>query len=58
MSKQVEVEENELHTQNLVPNFAKLEEYGEKQKTLKESIREANKTFRPDMDHMSKYLVL
>jgi Ca2+-binding EF-hand superfamily protein len=35
MSDQVKVEENELYTDNLVPNPQKLKEYGEKQKTLK-----------------------
>ena len=28
----------------------KLDEYGEKQKTLKDSIKEVNKVFRPDAD--------
>lgn len=55
MSEQVAVIENELHVQNLVPNREKLDEYGEKQKSLKDSIKEVNRVFRPDPDSLSKY---
>ena len=54
MSDQVIVEENELYVNNLVPNLEKLNEYGEKQATLKQSITEINKVFRPDPDTISK----
>lgn len=48
MSKQVSVEENELHSQNLVPNQAKLEEYGEKTKAVAQAISDVTRVFRPD----------
>lgn len=54
MSDQVVVEENELYVNNLVPNLEKLNEYGEKQAQLKQSITEINKVFRPDPDTISK----
>jgi len=50
MSDQVKVEENELYANNLVPNVEKLNEYGEKSATLRNSITQINKVFRPDPD--------
>jgi len=50
MSKQVSVEENELHSNNLIPNQAKIEEYGEKTKTVRSTITSVTKNFRPDAD--------
>ena len=57
MSDQVQVEENELHCNNLVPNREKLEEYGKKQDCLRDTIKEVNKVFRPDPDTMSKFWI-
>lgn len=50
MSDQVTVVENESHKPNMWATREKLDEYGEKQKTLKDSIKEVNKVFRPDAD--------
>lgn len=50
MSDQVKVEENEVYANNLIPNLEKLNEYGEKSQSLRQSIYEANKTFRPEAD--------
>lgn len=38
MSDQISVEENELHKNNMQPNLDKVQEYGEKQKSLKASV--------------------
>jgi hypothetical protein len=50
MSDQVKVEENEVYSNNLIPNVEKLNEYGEKSATLRNSITQVNKVFRPDPD--------
>jgi len=42
MSDQVKVEENEVYANNLVPNLDKLNEYGEKSKSLKASVSHVN----------------
>lgn len=55
MSRQIDVTENELHVQNLVPSLDKLQEYGEKSKGVRDTIKEANKVFRPDSDSISKF---
>lgn len=56
MSDQVDVVENEIYANNLIPNLEKLNEYGQKQSTLKQSITEINKVFRPDPDTISKFI--
>ena len=50
----MDVVENEVYANNLIPNLDKLQEYGEKQSTLKQSITDINKVFRPDPDTISK----
>ena len=52
----MKVEENELHTNNMMPTREKLEEYGQKQDCLRDTIKEVNKVFRPDPDTMSKFI--
>jgi len=53
MSDQVMVEENEIYTNNLIPNKEKLDEYGNNmQKTLKTSISQVTEFFRPNPDNM------
>lgn len=54
MSDQITVQENEIYANNLIPNLEKLNEYGAKQQTLKQTISEINKVFRPDPDTISK----
>ena len=48
------MQENEIYANNLIPNLEKLNEYGAKQLTLKQTISEINKVFRPDPDTISK----
>jgi hypothetical protein len=55
MSDQVKVEENEVYANNLIPNLDKLNEYGEKSKSLKQSVSHVNQMFRPDPDTISKF---
>ena len=50
MSKLVQVSERELHLPNLVPNAPKLQEYGEKSKSIRQSLNAVNKSFRPEQD--------
>ena len=48
MSKLVEVPENEVHLPNLVPNQAKLQEYGQRAKGFRTSFADVRNRFAPD----------
>ena len=54
MSRLIEVPENELHVQNLAPNKDKLNEYGKRSASLRNSVNAVNQRFRPEID-ASKY---
>lgn len=50
MSRLIEVPENELHVQNLAPNKDKLNEYGKRSASLRNSVNAVNQKFRPEID--------
>lgn len=50
MSLQLHVPTNELHLPNLCPNKEKLDEYGEKQKRVRQAISANRKAFQPEID--------
>lgn len=52
MSKQVHVDENEVHQCNLVASQTKTEEYGERMKGIRSAIGDVTKVFRPDQNQM------
>jgi hypothetical protein len=58
MSSSINVNNNELHLPNLVPNKAKSNEYGQKATTLQQAVNEARKTFLPDSDQSKLHSML
>ena len=54
MSSQISVHDNELHLPNLVPNKEKLNEFGTKASTLRQTVKEVTTSFKPEVDQ-SKY---
>ena len=50
MSKLIAVPERELHLPNLVPNKAKLNEYGKRSQSLRQSVDNVRKAFQPEID--------
>lgn len=56
MSRLIDVPERELHLPNLVPNKDKLNEYGQRSTTLRQSVYKVRETFQPEID-ASKYHV-
>lgn len=50
MSKLVAVEERELHMPNLVPNKDKLNEYGKRSQSLRQTMNVVKKSFQPEID--------
>lgn len=50
MSGQINVQDNELHLPNLVPNKDKLNEYGTKASTLRATVKEVTNSFKPEVD--------
>ena len=50
MSRLVEVPENELHVQNLAPNKDKLNEYGKRSMSLRDSVNRVRQSFQPEID--------
>ena len=50
MSRLVAVPERELHLPNLVPNKDKLNEYGVRSQTIRNSVNQVRKSFQPEID--------
>ena len=50
MSRLVEVPERELHLPNLAPNKDKLQEYGKRSQSLRNSVNEVRRAFQPEID--------
>lgn len=57
MSRLITVPEKELHLPNLCPNKDKLNEYGQRSSTIRSSVFETNKSFKPEID-ASKYIII
>ena len=55
MSNQISVQDKELHLPNLVPNKEKLNEFGNKASTLRETVKEVTTSFKPEVDQ-SKFI--
>ena len=53
MSQKIHVVERELHKPNLHPNKEKLQEYGARAATIKDTVNQVRKDFQPQID-MSK----
>lgn len=50
MSSQISVADKELHLPNLVPNKEKLNEFGTKASTLRQTVKEVTTSFKPEVD--------
>ena len=50
MSRLIKVPENELHLPNLCPNKDKLNEYGKRSQSLRQSVNLVRKSFQPEID--------
>ena len=50
MSNQIDVTDNELHLPNLVPTKEKLNEYGHKSTSVRDTIAKVSASFKPEVD--------
>ena len=50
MSSQIQCQDKELHLPNLVPNKEKLNEFGNKGKTIRDTVKSVTNGFKPEVD--------